>query len=1404
MGAAEGGAVAAAAVVRLWNGHDAVGGGFLVGPRIVATCAHVVADAIGADPYSEIAPAGAVSLDFPLAPGGCHPPARLTAQVRRWSPIAPDGTGDIALLEVGQPLPAWAGVPQLRRIDQLWDHAFRVLGFPEGAQDGVWSTGLIRGEQGTRWFQLQGRSGEQRVEGGFSGSPVWHEESGSVVGMTVAADRGDTTSAYLVPIDQVLALDPGLAPCPYRGLRPFGEEQAALFFGRDAEIGKLADAVARTAVVAVAGPSGVGKSSLVRAGLVPRLRVAGTPVVELRADLGAAGAPLLADCPAGSVLVIDQFEELAAVDPAAAREVLDQVVPLTASGAVRAVLTVQWAALDRMVLDRDAGSELLGVLEKGTVLVGPMGRGSLREAIVGPAERSPGLAFEPGLVDRILDDAGAEPGRLPLVQSLLADLWELREGGYLTVRGYEAAGGVVGAVAKRAERAVEAAGPGAREDLRGLLIALVRPDHDGRFVRRATPLEPLPPGQRALVGALADARLVVVGRPSPAGPSASGPVVVELAHQALIDHWPRLRGWLDEDSAFVTWQAGVDGRRERWEAEDRADSALLRGTQLAEAADWLPTRAADLTPANADFLRRSRARQRWEVRRWRIVAAVVAVLGLAAGTLSVVTLQRQQVLTGQLTTATAGSLARESLSRVPTDPGLAGRLALAARRADPEHPDARSALAASYIALRSADAELVNVGPAAVTQLAVGGDTVIGVGPPQAVVMTDVAGPSPRHDELPLAERGRLALSTDGRWFAEAPRNGPGVRLRDLSALGEPRTLPVTGGIVTYLRFSADATRLMWVVLDPSGALRPTVWDLRSDTEIPHGLGTLPEGAIDAWLPSDPHLVLLRAPDPTTSDPTTSDPTTSDPTTSDPTTSANGSRLVLRSLVDGSEIAVMPAGSVVVGGGSAVASCAVSAPDAPRPSAVTTVTPVGAVSPSLTVRMLDDSSCDSWLSAGGALIEAHAPGDLEGPPVRITDLVSGVARDTVLPPGVLGGGADEPFTIAAKVAVTREPPDSDPAVVVASGASVFRLATMPRFPEDEHPDALTERSLGAADGRFVLGRVGDALVVDDRRTGRPVNRLPGAVPAGSQLTYGESEIWVVSPEPAAWRLTRYSAPDLRLIVSFLLPVSAEPAPTSLDFMKGQSVTVRSLDTPEGTRILSMTDGVLAVLDPASGTPIHRPVVLGNSPAERQWFQRGSRMVDRPGRLGHAVVVDGDGDLELWDVVRGVRLVTIPTTHRPRDGLLAGSFPPYAMDGSGSRLALLTPDKTIEVWDLDTGTVLGPPLPAPDAGYFLGFDADGRLVELGDQPGLSDVLRFIDLDERREEGVLPLGQGFLGGAIGPDGDNVWFRGFRGSSPYLVPLTAEAWRDGLCAILDRPFSEAETRFLPVDGSVERPCA
>lgn len=642
------------AVVRvLGTDGDVVGAGFVVGRRLIATCAHVVTAAIGGDPESTRPPRRPVRVDFPLADG--IPPS--DGRVVRWSPIGEDGTGDVAIIELGEPVPDGVRVPPLRWAGDLWGHEFRVFGFPDGLRDGVWASGEFRDRQGTGWLQLHGVG--RRVEAGFSGAPVWDADAEAVVGMTVAAEVGQT-AAYLIPIERVLAEDPGLLPNPYRGLEPFDERHAEIFHGRDDDIARLADAVRARPIVAVIGHSGTGKSSLLRAGLLPLLRGEGTRVAEFRPLPRCSGlfsfalvlaflrypqapgeeqfrwAAEFADRPPddgvvsavareiapGSVVLVDQFEEMAAEDPGAAREFLRLVtVMVRASGeTIRVVLTLRWGV---------EGELLTGDVADAFVPVAPMDRAQLRAAIVGPAEHAPGLYFENGLVDRILDDADHGPGQLPLVETLLSQLWAQREGGYLTLEAYERLGGVAGAVTELAEHALaQFTGDGDEGRLRRLLSRLARPDGKG-FVRRPVPLDTLPGELAAMARRLVQSRLVVLGADTPAGSP-----LLELAHQALIDHWPRLRSWLDEDREFLCWRDNLETQLARWEAAGQDRELLLRGPSLVAARRYLTRRADEHTPAERRYVRAS-ARPRGRRRIAGILAAAVVAAATAGVTVAI-------------------------------------------------------------------------------------------------------------------------------------------------------------------------------------------------------------------------------------------------------------------------------------------------------------------------------------------------------------------------------------------------------------------------------------------------------------------------------------------------------------------------------------------------------------------------------------------------------------------------------------------------------------------------------------------------------------------------------------------------------------------------------------------------
>lgn len=1378
--------VFAGAVVRVWSPtHGVVGGGFLVGSGWMATCAHVVAEALGIDPYAVAAPTAAVSVDFPLLDGEDGEPSRAVAKVERWTPIRDDGSGDLALLRLVGPLPSAARMPPVRRIERLWDHRFEVLGFPEGRADGVRSTGLIRGEQGTRWFQLQSTPGEPRIEGGFSGAPVWEVESGAVVGMTVAAVQGETTTAYLIPIDQVLGQDPDLVPCPYRGLRPFSEEQAGAFHGRDEEIQRLLGAVERLPVVAVVGPSGAGKSSLVKAGLLPRLRASGARIVDVRARsvreaeeaLDTTLDPRL-DPPAsaresdprpGVVLVLDQFEELVEADPTGARELLERIVAEGSVRSVRAVLTLRWAAMDELL-----SPTLVDTLATGTVLVAPLDRARLREAIVRPAERAPGLAFEEGLVERILDDAGIEPGQLPLVGSLLSELWERRERGYLTLAGYEAAGGVAGSVAQHAEKVVGSV-PIVHEDrLRQLFCVLARPDQDGRFVRRPVSLGQLSMELRAVVPALVDGRLLVV--------SGSGAgAVLELAHQALIECWPRLRDWLAQDSEFLAWRSWLEIQRKRWEAERRDDAALLRGATLAAAGEWLPAREADLPVGDLDYLRRSTARQRREVRRWRLVTAVLTILVLAAGALALIALQRRHTLAVELAAANANVLGSEARNWLPSDPVLAAQLALAAWRSDPRSPQARGALGSAYLAMRSVDAVVAGVSDGPITDMLVSGDSVIVKRDP-GLAAIDMAGGRPATwqipDSAPSVESTLAwsrAVSRDGRWLADVAADGS-VRVRDLVARGAPRALPRTGagfvpamGIV-YPRFSADGTRLAWAAVGPDHTIYVVIRDVRSGAAVPTSIGPMPRGAISVWPTPDPNLVILR----------------------EGILSAATTRLVVRSLDDGAVVATMPPGSEVAQDGSSVVSCepATNPSDAASTSTVV-VTPVGSPVAPRRITVAAPNCAAVQLSVDRHwLVEDRLDNRTPGrTTLRLTDLATGGVRTAEA-----AGMYDSPvltkyaFSVAATVAVSSA--GGRVSVLLGRGTSLQLLATEPTSAVPLRGtnfwlDAATVLNVGSS----------NSMAVRERGTGRQLAGLPVGVE--SLAEFDQHALWTVTPQAGNWELKHYELPSLRPLGGFQVPAQRPGGLASPDgHVWGIAVSAQPLEQ-EG-RLLVLDNGWISTWDRTSGRRASGPVRIATKAEDEDKPVTWARMWSRPNHPGQVALLAPDMSVQLWDVGAGRLLHTMPTKVAAR---FLSDPSDVVFDLSGERMAVLNANKTIEVWNADTGELSRPPIPAPTTDNLIGFDPDGYLDVLN-RVGLDNPswIAFVDTDAGTEAGSLtPSGNATMAG----DRRSIVLGGSGDLLPREISATARAWHDTLCASANRAFTPAELALLPPGADTDPPC-
>jgi WD40 repeat protein/DNA-binding SARP family transcriptional activator len=439
--------------------------------------------------------------------------------------------------------------------------------------------------------------------------------------------------------------------CPYPGLLAYQEEDADRFFGRDVDVRACLGRLATSGVLAVVGPSGSGKSSLVRAGVVPALRSAGHDVrlltpgsqpLDALAEHALRAPPAHRaahterrtrnDTPSG-VLVIDQFEETftRCLDPQERTRFLDAVADHAEHAWV--VIALRADKLGELASHRD----LAALVERGLHLLTGMTSEDLRTAIEQPARRA-GLLLEAGLADLLLRDVEDQPGALPLLSHALRQTWLARDGRTLTVAGYRAAGGIRGAAAQTAEQLYEASSDDQRAVLRDLLLRLVTPSPEGEPVRARVPRRQVTStaARAELVERLVDARLLT-----------SDAETVELAHEALVRAWPRLRTWLDDDVEGQRILRHLAVTAHSWDELGRPDTELYRGIRLERALQWRDQSRPDLTPVERDFLAAAATRRDAEVaatrRRRRLLVgalAAVAFLGGALGSVALVQAQR--------------------------------------------------------------------------------------------------------------------------------------------------------------------------------------------------------------------------------------------------------------------------------------------------------------------------------------------------------------------------------------------------------------------------------------------------------------------------------------------------------------------------------------------------------------------------------------------------------------------------------------------------------------------------------------------------------------------------------------------------------------------------------------------
>jgi WD40 repeat protein len=442
--------------------------------------------------------------------------------------------------------------------------------------------------------------------------------------------------------------------CPFRGLEIFREQDEPFFCGRDHLIQQLLDYLERHRLLAVIGPSGSGKSSIIQAGLIPALKNSYInnkgdsdiilpvsiatftpkehPLEELAFAIQRLGDTAM-HLPAEALikrleehekslhyiareiskgaddrlilLVIDQFEELftQTVNDNERKQFLALIVAAVEATnsplKLKIILTMRSDFLGKCALYHNFNSFVIDNLKQ----IGPLEQKDLQLAIEIPADRA-GLEFEVGLVSRILKDSGGAPGELPLIEHALLELYERRNGNQLTQKAYEEIGGIEGALTKRAEAEFIQMSPQKQEILRKMFVLrLIQPGEGTEDTRRRATKEELlaTGGDAELAGQIiqrwTDARLL-----STATDAQRKTEIIDVAHEALIRKWPRVQEWLKDERQNTRFIGQLRQTAGDWRQNDKSPDYLFRGAMLVKAEEFIKQYAGDLTETEREFI----------------------------------------------------------------------------------------------------------------------------------------------------------------------------------------------------------------------------------------------------------------------------------------------------------------------------------------------------------------------------------------------------------------------------------------------------------------------------------------------------------------------------------------------------------------------------------------------------------------------------------------------------------------------------------------------------------------------------------------------------------------------------------------------------------------------------------
>ncbi|MGB0383779.1 MAG: TIR domain-containing protein, partial [Ardenticatenaceae bacterium] len=638
---------------------------------------------------------------------------------------------------------------------------------------------------------------------------------------------------------------------PYRGLQVFEEVHAPFFFGRDATIEQMLQHLKEHRFLAVLGASGSGKSSLVRAGLLPALRrgqLAGSdqwslhvfkpgsePLERLAMTLKQAATLKDQDLPElikalkrtrrqlhlmtqrtlsnaqaqqRLVLVVDQFEELFTLcrDESQRQAFIANLLYASGNQRGRTIIVVTMRA--DFYAKCANYPDLAARISQHQLLLGPMSTQELRQAIERPVKLV-GLAFEKGLVERLLADVQREPGALPLLAHALFELWRRREGRHLTLAAYEEIGGVQGAIASRAEEIYAAFQPTQQTITQNIILRLTQPGEGTEDTRRRVTLTELLPAQgdvaevETTIQTLADARLLTTNQER-------DHQIVDVAHEALIRRWPRLQNWLDKERTALRIHRRLTLAATDWHENQHDKAYLYQGARLIDAQDWAEQNGAAMNLLEQTFLNASQAAQRRITRfRFGSIAAIImlVLLALAVNLQSVRQLaqqEREAAATATRLVATAVAAEEEAQKQQ----AIAESLTLAAKAQPLLREEPQLAVLLGVEAVRKTSSI-----PFVTEEAGLALYNALAVHPHRVITLQQGHIDSLTH----------AAWSSDNRRILTASRDGD-VRVWNAISREERLTLSGHSDSLTHAAWSHDSSRILTASSDHSAK----VWDAAS------------------------------------------------------------------------------------------------------------------------------------------------------------------------------------------------------------------------------------------------------------------------------------------------------------------------------------------------------------------------------------------------------------------------------------------------------------------------------------------------------------------------------------------------------------------------------------------------